>query len=172
MIEKIFIVIMCSIIIFVMVILPIILTKKYNKEQEQKAKKHIYFDTSFGRFLWDDQPDSGYEAEIEWEFNPGPDKNCFLFFDTDNPARILEGGYEKLAIEKADPAGDIDLEINRLAKRWPEFERILPGKCYRKLESILSDKKRIDTEIREAVADHLKLKLQLKTIVISLTLIK
>ena len=34
MIEKIFIVIMCSIIIFVMVILPIILTKKYNKEQE------------------------------------------------------------------------------------------------------------------------------------------
>lgn len=154
MLENIFIAIACSIIIFVMVILPIILTKKYNKEQEQKAKKYIHFDTSFGKFLWDDQPDSGYEAGIEWEFNPDHDKTCYLFFDTDKPARILEGGYEKLAMDKADPAGDIDLEITRLAKRWPEFAEILPGKCYRKLESILSDKKRIDTEIREAVVDH------------------
>lgn len=89
MIEKIFIVIMCSIIIFVMVILPIILTKKYNKEQEQKVKKHIYFDTFFGRFLWDNQPDSGYEAEIEWEFNPGPDKKCYLFFDTDKQVKTI-----------------------------------------------------------------------------------
>ena len=36
----------------------------------------------------------------------------------------------------------------------PEFEDVRPGKCYRKLESILSDRQRIDTEIREAIAEH------------------
>lgn len=50
--------------------------------------------------------------------------------------------------------GDDDLEFEKLVQVLPEFEDVRPGKCYRKLEPILSDRQRIDTEIREAIADH------------------
>lgn len=98
---------MCLLTIFVMVILPIILTKQYYKEQKKNLKKHIRFDTPFCSFLWEDQAEPGYEGEIE-----------------------------------------------KLIQVMPELNEIRPGKCYRKLESILSDKERIDTEIRQVIADY------------------
>ena len=152
--ETICIVIMCLLVFFVMVILPIILTKQYNKDIRQNCKEHIRFDTKFCRFLLEDRGEIGYEGEIKWEYNPGNDKKVGLFFETDNPVSPPEGGYAALAVIQSEYTGVPDLEIEKQVRVIPEFEEIRPGKCYHRLESILSDKKRIDTEIRQAVADY------------------
>lgn len=145
---------MCLLTIFVMVILPIILTKQYYKEQKKNLKKYIRFDTPFCSFLWEDQAEPGYEGEIEWEYNPEPDKSCGLFFETDTIVSPPEEGYLGLAMARSDFDEDTDLEIEKLIQVMPELNEIRPGKCYRKLESILSDKERIDTEIRQVIADY------------------
>ena len=152
--ETIIVVFMCLLVIFVMVILPIILTKQNNKELRQNCTKHIRFDTSFCSFLLEDRGEIGYEGEIEWEYNPGKDKKVGLFFETDNPVKPPEGGYAGLAMVQSEYTGVSDLEIEKLVQVIPKFEEIRPGKCYHRLESILSDRKRIDTEIRQAIADY------------------
>ena len=152
---------MCLLVIFVMVILPIILTKQYYKEQKQNTKKHIRFYTPFCSFLWDDQAEPGYEGEVEWEYNPGADKKCGLFFETDDLVRSPSGGYLELAMAKVATGEVTDVEIEKLIQVIPRLKEIRPGKCYHKMKSILSDKKRIDTEIRQAVADHFLLKPEL-----------
>ena len=145
---------MCLVTIFVMVILPIILTKKYNEEQKKNLKKYVRFKTPYCCFLLGDTGEVGYEGEIEWEYNPGPDKSCGLFFETDYAVTPPEGGYAAYAMSRPGYTGDDDLEFEELVQVLPEFEDVRPGKCYRKLESILSDRQRIDTEIREAIAEH------------------
>lgn len=152
--EIFFVVFICLVVIFVMVILPIILTKQYNKELRQNCTKHIRFDTTFCSFLLEDRGEIGYEGEIEWKYNPGNDKKVGLFFETDNPVTPPEGGYAGLAMIQSEYTGVSDLEIEKLVQVIPKFEEIRPGKCYHRLESILSDRKRIDTEIRQAVADY------------------
>ena len=152
--ETIIVVIMCLIVVFVMVILPIILTKQHNKNLIQNCTDHIRFDTSFCSFLFEDRGETGYEGQIQWEYNPGDDKTCELFFETDDPVSPPEGGYAGSAMVRSEYTGVTDLEIEKLVQVIPEFEEIRPGKCYQRLESILSDRKSIDAEIRQAVADH------------------
>lgn len=145
---------MCLITIFVMVILPIVLTKKYNKDQKKKIKEHVRFTTPYCSFLLEDTGETGYEGEIEWEFNPGTDKSCGLFFETDRAAFPPEGGYAAYAMSQSEYTGVNDLEVEKLVQVLSEFEDVRPGKCYRRLESILSDRKRVDTEIRQYIADY------------------
>ena len=136
------------------------LTKRYYKDQKgqkdpkQTLSKYILFDTAYCTFLLEDRGEIGYEGKIEWEYNPGSDKSCELFFETDDPVTPPEGGYAEFAKARSDSTGVTDLEIEKLVRVIPEFEEIRPGKCYHRLESILSDRKRIDTEIRQAIADH------------------
>lgn len=77
-----------------------------------------------------------------------------MFFETDYAVTPPEGGYAAYAMSRPGYTGDDDLEFEKLVQVLPEFEDVRPGKCYRKLESILSDRQRIDTEIREAIAEH------------------
>ncbi len=152
--EAFFVVVLCLIVVFVMVILPIILTKQHNKAVKQNCTDHVRFNTPFCSFLFEDRGEPGYEGQIEWEYNPGDDKACELFFETDDPVNPPDGGYAGTAMVQSEYTGVSDLDIEKLVQVLPEFEEIMPGKCYQRLESILSDKKRIDTEIRQAIADH------------------
>ena len=74
-----------------------------------------------------------------------------------------EEGYAEYAMAHLSPdeVASTDLEIEKLVQIIPRFEEIRPGKCYRKLESILSDRKRIDTEIREYIVDYFLFKPEL-----------
>ena len=152
--EAFFVVLLCLIVVFVMVILPIILTKQHNKAVKQNCTDHVRFNTPFCSFLFEDRGEPGYEGQIEWEYNPGDDKTCELFFETDDPVNPPDGGYAGTAMVQSEYTGVSDLDIEKLVQVLPEFEEIMPGKCYQRLESILSDKKRIDTEIMQAIADH------------------
>ena len=148
------VVVMFMLVIFVMVILPIILTIKYKKEQRKNLKKYIRFKTPYCSFLFDDTAETGYEGEIEWEYNPGTDKSCGLFFETDYSVYPPEGGYAAYAMARLEHTGADDLDFEKLVQVLPEFEDIRPGECYRKMESILSDRKRVDTEIRKDIAEY------------------
>jgi hypothetical protein len=166
-IELIAVIGICLFIIFVMVILPIVLTIRYNKATKEKnkknTKKHIRFDTPYCNFGLEERGEIGYEGAIEWEYNSGIDKNCDLFFEIDNLVTPPEEGYAEYAMAHLSPdeAAATDLEIEKLVQIIPRFEEIRPGKCYRKLESILSDRKRIDTEIREYIVDYFLFKPEL-----------
>ncbi|MCR5638430.1 MAG: hypothetical protein K6F97_06280 [Lachnospiraceae bacterium] len=166
-IELIAVIGICLFIIFVMVILPIVLTIRYNKatkkNTKKNTKKHIRFDTPYCNFGLEERGEIGYEGAIEWEYNSGIDKNCDLFFETDNLVTPPEEGYAEYAMANLSPdeAAATDLEIEKLVQIIPRFEEIRPGKCYRKLESILSDRKRIDTEIREYIVDYFLFKPEL-----------
>ncbi len=144
----------CLLVVFVMVILPIILTIRYNKEQRKNQKKYVIFKSPYCSFLLDDTTEIGYEGEIEWEYNPGTDKSCGLFFETDYSVCPPEGGYAAYAMAQSERTGVTDLDFDKLVQVLSEFEDVRPGKCYRKLESILSDRKRVDTEIRKDIAEH------------------
>ena len=166
-IELIAVIGICLFIVFVMVILPIVLTIRYNKatknNTKNNTKKHIRFDTPYCNFGLEERGEIGYEGAIEWEYNSGIDKNCDLFFETDNLVTPPEEGYAEYAMAHLSPdeASSTDLEIEKLVQIIPRFEEIRPGKCYRKLESILSDRKRIDTEIREYIVDYFLFKPEL-----------
>ncbi|MBR1701646.1 MAG: hypothetical protein IJ716_06785 [Lachnospiraceae bacterium] len=96
------------------------------RPQKQTPKQCIYFDTPYCRFLFVDSGDIGYEGEIEWNLNLAGEKRITAFFETDASA----------------------------AAPRKQLRAIQPGKCYSRLEKILSDKERIDHDVKKLVADY------------------
>ena len=96
------------------------------RPQKQTPKQCIYFDTPYCRFLFVDRGDIGYEGEIEWNLNLAGEKRITAFFETDASA----------------------------AAPRKQLRAIQPGKCYSRLEKILSDKERIDHDVKKLVADY------------------
>ena len=50
---------------------------------EENVPRHLYYDTQWGRFLFDYTGDVGYECEMEWPMNQRGEKTLLAYFDTD-----------------------------------------------------------------------------------------
>ena len=128
----------------------IIVSYKRSGAAKDKDRNRIYFDTGYGRFLFDHTGTVGYECNIKWEWNLIDDSIVTAYFDTDRrPAAPKEGYYgmiEKALIDK----GPIDPDISKLI---PSLKEIQPGKCYRKLEKLLLYGERTDREVKKIIAD-------------------
>ncbi len=128
---------------------------RHYKALAEKQSRHIYFDTPYCRFFFVDSGNIGFEGEVQWEADPTGESTCTVFFETDTQAVIPKEGYYGL-IEKhfLGREEELDLDINMLAWEIPQLRSLQPGKCYSRLEKILSDKSSRDYEIRKLVADH------------------
>lgn len=124
------------------------------RPQKQTAKQCIYFDTPYCRFLFVDSGDIGYEGEIEWNLNLAGEKSITAFFETDASVAAPRKGYYGLIEIKFIDKRVIDFDINKLITEIPQLRAIQPGKCYSRLEKILSDKERIDHDVKKMVADY------------------
>ncbi|MBR1750701.1 MAG: hypothetical protein IJ740_07460 [Ruminococcus sp.] len=151
-----------AVIIFVLSgILPLFLifimikSYMYYKLQAENQKKYIYFDTPYCRFVFVDSDDTGFEGGVEWKYNLTGEKTCTVFFETDISVTPPREGYYGLIEKKyLGREEETTFDINKLAQEIRELKSIQPGKCYDRLENILLDKERRDSEIRKIVADH------------------
>lgn len=134
----------------------------YYKKQAQKNRKYIYFDTRYCRFTFVEGNEMGYEGEVEWNYNKNGENVCTVFFDTDTTKVPKKGYYGLVEINfLGKEPQETDYDINKLSQNIPELRAIQPGRCYDRLEKILSDKQGRDYEIRKMVADHFVFKTDL-----------
>ena len=140
---------MCVVAIFILII-----AIKRSKPQNQTAKQDIYFDTPYCRFLFVDSRDIGYEGEVEWNLNLAREKTITAFFETDTSDAAPREGYYGLIEKRLVDSKVIDYDINKLILKIPQLRNIQPGKCYIRLDRILSDKERTDHDIKKLVADY------------------
>ena len=128
---------------------------KRSKAAKDKDRNRIYFDTGYGRFLFDHTGTVGYECDIKWEWNLIDDSIVTAFFDTDRHPTVPQEGYNGMIEKALIDKGPIDLDINKLITEIPSLKEIQPGKCYRKLEKLLLYGERTDRDVKKAVANCL-----------------
>lgn len=133
---------------------------KSHKYYRAQGNKRIFFDTPYGRFFFMDDRDSegggdiGYEGGIEWGFNPEGAKICTVFFETDFSKEAPKEGYYGLIGKKLAGMEAAGYNINTLIQELPQLRPIRPGKCYKRLEKLLADKKGRDRSLRKLAAGY------------------
>lgn len=127
---------------------------RYYKALAEKQRKRIYFDTPFCRFFFEDSGNIGYEGEVEWEYNLTGERTCTVFFETDTLSPAPDTGYYGLIEKSLLGREDIPFDINTLVQMIPELKAIQPGKCWGRLEKLLSEKEQRDRDIRKLASGH------------------
>lgn len=138
--------------IAVTVFLIIILNRRRSPKAKDKDR-HICFNTPYGRFVFCNGVEQGYETESRLSFGEGQSKDITLFFETDAPAPSPDANYSDLVDERLGD-GVTDYDIMKLSQQLSLLEAIKPGKCWRRLEKELPKAERTVRELRKLIADY------------------